>query len=115
MNLDHLKHRHPEGDALFGAADTGRTYTDGPHIRNFIEVSGRASGMRVWSFAPQLVQAPAFAMPVIAKLFHKPAGVKVRSSRAMLMNVAVVGKLGPPFLIEFGQRPRGSKLKHYAQ
>jgi hypothetical protein len=47
----------------------------------------RASCVSVGSLAAQLVQTPALAVDMIAELLREASGIKVRSSRAMLMNV----------------------------
>ena len=75
----------------------------------------RASRVRVGSLAAHLVQTPAFAVALVAELLHETAGIKVRPTRAMLMNVAVVGELRTLVLVEFRQRARVGKLQDHAQ
>ena len=93
MNVDGLEDRNAEGNRLLGAAYAGCADTDRPHIRHFVEVARRASGMGCRTFAAHLVEAVALAVCVVAELVHEAAGVEVRATRAVIVNQAVVGEL----------------------
>ena len=96
MNLYDLEHRHAERNAFLRASNARRADANGPHVRNFVEMPRRASGVSVGSFAAHLIQTPAFAVTLITELLHETAGIEVRPARALLMNVAVVCELRPP-------------------
>ena len=103
MNLYDLEHRNAKRDALFRAADTRGTDADRPHIRNFIEVTGRTARMRVRAFTAHFIQAPALAMSLITELLDEPPGIKVGSPGAMLVNVTIVRKFRSLFLVQLRQ------------
>ena len=113
MNLHDLKHRHAERNAFLRAANAGCADADRPHVRNLVEVARRATSVSVGALAPHLVQTPAFTVPLIAKLFYETAGIKVRATRALLMNVAVIGELGTALMVEFREGAGSGKLQDY--
>ncbi len=59
-----------------------------------VELAHRASRVGIWSFAAQLVEAPAVPVTVIAELLREAAGIKVRAPRTLLVDHAVVRELG---------------------
>src|ERR1019366_7486269 len=115
MNLYNLEHGHTERDAFLCTSNARRADTNWPHVGNFVEMSGGAPRVCVGSLAAHLIQTPSFAVALVAVLFYEPAGIEVRSSRALIMNVAVKRELGAPFLIEFRQRARVGKLQDYPE
>ena len=71
----------------------GRSDADRPHAGNFIEVARGAGGVSDRTFAAELVQAPAFAMAIIAERAGKASGIEVRAARAVFVDHAVVSEL----------------------
>src|SRR5581483_2123361 len=51
-------------------------------------------------------------MSVIPKCRGESAGIKMGAPRTVLVNHAVIGKLGAPELIHGGQSPHGDVLQH---
>jgi hypothetical protein len=115
MDLHNLEHGHAESEMLFGAANAGCADSDGPYVRNLVEVARRTTRVSVGAFASQFVKAPAFAVSLITKLFGETTRIKVRSSRALLVNVAVKCEFWAPLRIEFRQRAGRSELQHHAE
>src|SRR5271157_4328761 len=115
MYLDNLEHRHAERDPFRPSSHPTRGDTNGPHVGNLVKMSRRASCMSIGSLAAHLIQTRAFAVALVAELLHEVAGIKVRPTRAVLMNVAVIRELWPSFCVELRQRAGVSKLQDYPE
>jgi hypothetical protein len=108
MNLNDVKHRHAERNAFLGASNAGRANPNGPNVGNFVEMPGRAARMSIWTLASHLVQAPAFAVAIVAIFLDELASIEVGSARALIVNIAVKRELRTPLLVQFWQRARVS-------
>src|SRR5208282_3494468 len=115
VDLHGLEHRDAERDAFLCTSNARCPDPDRPHVGNLVEVSRRASRVCVGSLAAHLIQTPAFAVAVVAVLLYEAAGIKVRSARALVMNVAIKRELETPLLIEFRQRAGFGKLQDYPE
>src|ERR1019366_1509143 len=115
VDLHGLEHRDAERDAFLRTSNAGRADTDWPHVGNLVEMSRRASCVCVRTLAAHLIQTPSFAVALVAVLLYEAAGIKVRSSRALIMNVAIKRELRTPLLIEFRQRAGFGKLQDYPE
>ncbi len=72
------------------------------------------AGVRVGTFAAQLVEAPAVTMSVVAEDLREAAVVEVRAPRTLLVNQAVVRELRTEIAVQFGQRAGAHELQHRA-
>src|SRR5262252_9248743 len=95
-----LERPHLPDHSLFRASKARHSRANRPHARNLIEMTRCTRCVRHRTFAAQFVQAPAFAVALIAECRRKPPRVKVRPTRAVLMNDAVVCELRTPVLIQ---------------
>src|SRR5271166_2054011 len=115
MDGDGFECPHLPDHSLFRAAYAWTSRSNRPHARNFIKVSRRARGVSNRPFAAEFVEAPAFAMSLIAKCSSKSAGIEMRPPRAVLMDHPVIGKLRAAELIQFWQPPHRHVLQNYRQ
>ena len=115
MQFDYLEHGAAKSNGLFGTTNARCPDADWPDVGNLVEMTGRTSGMSIRAFAAHLVHAPAFAVPFIAKLFYKVAGIEVCPPGAVFMNVAIEGKFGTPLLVRLRQCAVGCILEQDAQ
>src|SRR5271169_91959 len=115
MNRDGFERTHSPNHALFRAAHTRSPDADRPHPRNLIEMAGGAGGVSDRSLAAELVEAPALAVPFVAERGRKPASIKVRPPRAILVDHALVGELRTVELIQLRQPAHSDVFQNQRQ
>ena len=88
------------------------TGTNRPCLRACVVVQERRTiivGLR--SFAPQLVEAVSFSVPLVTKLDREPARIEVRPPLAVVMDKAAVSEFWPALVVEGGEFLEGQKIK----
>src|SRR5208282_6652186 len=115
MNGNGFKCTHLPDHRLFCATQAGSSDSDGPHAWNLVEMARRASGMGDRTFAAELVQAPALAMPFVAERSRKAARVEVRAPGAIFVDHAIVGEPGAAELIQLRQLAHGHVFQNNSQ
>ena len=114
MYVDGLENRNAKTNCFFGAAYARSADSYWPYVGSFVEWLRGAGCVRCRTFATQFVQAPAAAVAIVAELFCEATGVKVRATRTVIMNQAVVSKLRTVELIERRQLAHGGVFEHGA-
>ena len=89
-----------KADTFLSATEARVTSANRPAARAHItKQDGGTIGIGFRTLAPQLVQAPALTMSLVAKLQGKAAGVEMRAPFRVLVNQASVSKLGPVLFV----------------
>src|SRR5579871_4920008 len=107
-----LERPHLPYHPFFRASKARHSGSNRPHAGNLIEVARCAGRVRHRTFASQLVQAPAFAVALIAERRSESSSIKVRAPRTVLVDHTVVSELRAPVLIQFRQPPHRDVLEH---
>src|SRR5512141_419780 len=71
-----------------------------------------AGGVGPGTLAARLVEAVPVPVPLVAEPFDEPAGIEVRTTRAILVDGARVREGGPPEAVKGGQGPVRRVLEH---
>src|SRR5512143_678498 len=112
VDLDRRVERHAERQRLLGAPEAGVADPDRPRPHDLAEMLQGAGGVGPGPLAARLVEAVPVPVPLIAEPFDEPAGIEVRTTRAILVDGARVREGGPPEAVEGGQGPVRRILEH---
>src|SRR5512140_2605511 len=112
VDFDGRVQRHAERQRLLGAAEAGVADSHRPRPHDLVEMLQGAGGVCPGPLAACLVEAVPVPVPLVTEPFDEPAGVEVRTSRAILVDGARVREGGPPEAVEGGQGPEGRVLEH---
>src|SRR5512140_1405760 len=112
VDFDGRVQRHAERQRLLRAAEAGVADSYRPRPHDLVEMLQGAGSVGPGSLAACLVEAIPVPVPLVAEPFDEPAGVEVRTARAILVDGARVRESGPPEAVEGGQDPVGRVLEH---
>lgn len=89
-----------EADTFFVTAVARVTNRHRPYTANVAELQCGAVTVSFRPFTAEVVQAPAFAMAIITKLFGETTSIEVRATFAMFVNQTPIGEGRTVFVIQ---------------
>src|SRR5579864_2017992 len=93
MDGDGFERSHFPNDVFFCATEAGDADPDRPNTWDLVEVARSTRGVGHWTLATEFVEAPAFAMAVVAEGRGEASGIEVRAARAVLVDHSVIAEL----------------------
>src|SRR5512143_900933 len=115
VDLDRRVPRHAERQRLLGAPEAGVADPDRPRPHDLAEMLQGAGGVGPGPLAARLVEAVPVPVPLVAEPLGEPAGIEVRTTRAILVDGARVREGGPTEAVEGGKGSVGGVLQDRSQ